>query len=913
MDIRLIISIASLSICLNCNNSKSSNSSSSPTNDNAAGDGGEQQLGVSGTLSVQFQAAEGAEEASIANASIEIVGHPEYSTNTDENGKLTLNTLPGTLSIVATSNAGGAALAASEVSEYGIKLDDLVVKPGELTEILEAKFKKTGNFSGKVSFRDNPNNLSIAGAEIYVPGTSFIAKAAEDGSFAINGLPEGSYNIYIDKDGFARTALSVFIEEGKTTDIGSIDLSLSNGPEGGIQLVGGVEFNPTGSLTEYLLKIRTANVKLTYDNESSLMKISDEPTFLNKKWEPVKDTYSWEFTSDGKKSIYVKYSDLNGLESSPYKIDFCIDTEDPALYSISILNGWAQTAAIKNFIDIDAYDSGCGIEKVQISNNSASLSGSSYVKFGNRIDWNLPSSDGSQTVYLKLIDYAGNFSEIKSDEINLDTSGKTIIYAKTYDEKLTLYKDQSPYIFKSGGTPYLFEEDVFIEPGTTIYFDQSLKVTFKNGLNSVGKAGDEIVFLTENLTSGICYSYMGSYATLSLDQGAPGTSAEHIFKHTIFKNIGFEVNGGVFQSNHFDNSHCTEGATAKISKKSLESLVIDGNQFTNFDEVARVQEGDNTSITNNTGTILTAMIQTGTAKNTVFTKNSFTTLPTTSSQEAFIQIENDNSYVYGKDNSVDGENNFLYVGGSVTQNLTFDGIVINGCLSPVVQDGSNTRIITIKNSIINCQSLQDGITTYTGNPNTTFRYEHNTINLSKTMIYAFRQYTTPTKLEVVSNDISIDCGNNTGEFCDLIYFRGGDPNSSGSSQCPVSTKVDATLTGNNISCFGDDNSGCRGFVLHAMEPNQVGTCNFNAGEASISMDGNYWRPDGGSKTIANGYDIDSNRVVGDTLAVTPDSSNIKMYVLIDDQSTTLQTVNVQANFLPTSISTSATVFATGAP
>ena len=170
-----------------------------------------------------------------------------------------------------------------------------------------------------------------------MPGTSFIAKSGSAGEFSLSGLPEGSYTMKLQHTGFATiTITNVNVISGEDTDIGSIPLSLSNGPEGSISISEDINEMIQGH-SRKIKRSRTIQINLSYDSEAALMKISDEPTFLNTSWEEVKSTYSWTFNSDGFKSIYVQYSDLNGLESSPYLDEVYIDTENPEISRITIM------------------------------------------------------------------------------------------------------------------------------------------------------------------------------------------------------------------------------------------------------------------------------------------------------------------------------------------------------------------------------------------------------------------------------------------------------------------------------------------------------------------------------------------------------------------------------------------------
>lgn len=43
----------------------------------------------------------------------------------------------------------------------------------------------------------------VAGVDVYVPGTSYVAKTAPDGSYVLSNLPEGSHSLQASAPGFA--------------------------------------------------------------------------------------------------------------------------------------------------------------------------------------------------------------------------------------------------------------------------------------------------------------------------------------------------------------------------------------------------------------------------------------------------------------------------------------------------------------------------------------------------------------------------------------------------------------------------------------------------------------------------------------------------------------------------------------
>ena len=90
------------------------------------------------------------------------------------------------------------------------------------------------------------------------------------------------------------------VVSGETADLGKILLSLSKGPEGKIVINDTVDAT-VASVAAKISLARAVVASLSYDSDAVLMKISDEPSFLNKSWGNVAKTANWTFGSDGRK------------------------------------------------------------------------------------------------------------------------------------------------------------------------------------------------------------------------------------------------------------------------------------------------------------------------------------------------------------------------------------------------------------------------------------------------------------------------------------------------------------------------------------------------------------------------------------------------------------------------------------
>lgn len=84
--------------------------------------------------------------------------------------------------------------------------------------------KKNGHIRGKVRTADDKPAASVS---VYIQGTKKAALTEEDGSFTINNVKPGDYQVEVSLVGYETTAVPVTVEEGKTSNV-SITLRVSD-------------------------------------------------------------------------------------------------------------------------------------------------------------------------------------------------------------------------------------------------------------------------------------------------------------------------------------------------------------------------------------------------------------------------------------------------------------------------------------------------------------------------------------------------------------------------------------------------------------------------------------------------------------------------------------------------------------
>lgn len=89
---------------------------------------------------------------------------------------------------------------------------------GTATVTVNIQVTELGAINGVAILEGHP--ADSAGIDVYVPGTSFLAKTADDGSFHLSGVPAGTYDVYADAPGHKRaTVTGVTVATGATTNL----------------------------------------------------------------------------------------------------------------------------------------------------------------------------------------------------------------------------------------------------------------------------------------------------------------------------------------------------------------------------------------------------------------------------------------------------------------------------------------------------------------------------------------------------------------------------------------------------------------------------------------------------------------------------------------------------------------------
>ncbi len=186
------------------------------------------------------------------------------------------------------------------------------------TIVKTVRAEKAGEISGVVQLLGQKDHTGI---DVYIPGTPFMAKTDGDGNYLIKGIPRGIWPVLrAEKDGYIPLTISdVNILSDKKTEIVKKQMMIDKGINGEIFIEG-------DEIVDDL------EVLVSLDAEgATLYQLSESEDFIDAKWQVYTKETSFTFESSGRKTLYARFTNANGLESGVYTDEVIIE-QSPPLY-----------------------------------------------------------------------------------------------------------------------------------------------------------------------------------------------------------------------------------------------------------------------------------------------------------------------------------------------------------------------------------------------------------------------------------------------------------------------------------------------------------------------------------------------------------------------------------------------------
>jgi len=183
-------------------------------------------------------------------------------------------------------------------------------------------------------------------------------------------------------------------------------------PTGSISINGGSAFTNSTSVTLTLGAADTGSGVAD-------MRICSDGTFDTEPWEPFAANRGWTLNSgEGLKEVRVIYRDAAGNASTAYTAEITLDVTPPA--GTVVIDGGADiTHTVTVTLTLSATDSLSGVSQMQISEDGLFLT-EPWEPYSTTRTWDLSSSEGVKSVYVRFMDAASNVSASAADNINLN-------------------------------------------------------------------------------------------------------------------------------------------------------------------------------------------------------------------------------------------------------------------------------------------------------------------------------------------------------------------------------------------------------------------------------------------------------------------------------------------------------------
>jgi len=125
-----------------------------------------------------------------------------------------------------------------------IDFETVKAGPGRDVELGEVSLGRNATLSGTVTLADRPAGTGQAGTTAFVPGSSFLTATADDGSFMLDGLPEGLVRLSFFRVGYGLETRELELASGQESRVAPVSLkALPPGPQPTSSLAGQVRLD----------------------------------------------------------------------------------------------------------------------------------------------------------------------------------------------------------------------------------------------------------------------------------------------------------------------------------------------------------------------------------------------------------------------------------------------------------------------------------------------------------------------------------------------------------------------------------------------------------------------------------------------------------------------------------------------
>jgi len=325
------------------------------------------------------------------------------------------------------------------------------------------KVGNVGAIVGKIKFETGSDPTGI---DVYVPGTTNIAKTDGSGQFLLGFLAPGSYSIRADKDGFGSVVWdSVEVKLQQTTALADAIMRIATGPK-----IAEFSLDTAGTVA----LSATINLKLKLPGATKF-RVSQLADFRDATYRPVdvtQDEMTIPFSvsgPDGPVTINLEAADSDGLTANQ-SLAIILDTVAPIVPTFTLASPQAQAGYTNSTTPI-LHVGACGSADSLLLTEDARFVPDATAFVTKCADASatagtpvsISTGDGTKTVYLWALDAGGRVSTTGSSAtVVLDTVAPVL----TVNPPSGPYNDTVPVVASAGDNVTIYYTTNLAAPTT---------------------------------------------------------------------------------------------------------------------------------------------------------------------------------------------------------------------------------------------------------------------------------------------------------------------------------------------------------------------------------------------------------------------------------------------------------------
>lgn len=290
----------------------------------------------------------------------------------------------------------------------------------------------------KPSISANTNWTNASAVPVTIIGGTDSQSGVNRSEYKLEGATVQNWTTYtgvfnITKEGITKISARTVDNLGHISEVVTLEVKIDRvAPHAtSIQINNDAEYTNSRTVTLSLSALDNASgvAQMQFKNEDGSWSTA----------EAYKTSKSWTLsTGDAVKTVWVRYKDNAGNWSDPVSDTIKLDTTAPTVSKFVIQDDKPYYNSHSVYLNLKITDAFSGIKEVYISNNNSTWTTFAYAE---KINWTLTSGDGNKTVYMKVLDIAGNMSSVVSDTIFIDTVKPTGSIVINNGDEQTMSRD----------------------------------------------------------------------------------------------------------------------------------------------------------------------------------------------------------------------------------------------------------------------------------------------------------------------------------------------------------------------------------------------------------------------------------------------------------------------------------------